>query len=85
MPCVVTHRSPCDPSHIRYGLEGGTGLKPSDDLVVPLSPELHRRSHRIGEVIFWQNVMRENPTFMMICLKAFARQLYRDHHKQETQ
>ncbi len=79
MPCVITAAMPSDPSHIRHGLEGGTGLKPPDDLVLPLCHALHEKSHRLGEVVFWTRIMNENPRFMMDCLKSHARQLYRNH------
>jgi hypothetical protein len=31
----------CDAAHIRWGQEGGMGLKPPDDLVVPLCRHCH--------------------------------------------
>lgn len=40
--------------HIRCLGGGGTGLKPSDYLCVPLSSMQHQRLHNNGEVSFWK-------------------------------
>lgn len=81
MPCVATGQShdPCDPAHIRAGLSGGVGMKPSDDLVLPLSHAAHMEQHHIGERPFWLKVMQRDSHFMMECVKAYARQLYREN------
>jgi len=79
MACVVTNRpGPSDPAHIRHGLGGGMGMKPGDNLVLPLSHEMHRDQHQIGERRFWLKAMQMNGDFMMECVKAYARQLYNE-------
>lgn len=79
MPCVITGRTgeDIDPAHIRYGCLS-MGMKPGDDLTVPLSNELHRQQHDGGEVVFWLTQMNERPEFAMRCLKAYAREQYRE-------
>lgn len=81
MACVATgaDHQPCDPAHIRAGGSAGMGIKPSDDLVLPLSHEAHMRQHQIGEKAFWFEVLSKDRAFMMECVKAYARQLYRAH------
>jgi len=45
----------CDPAHVRAGQGGGTGLKPSDDLVYPLCHAHHSEQHGWpgGEENWW--------------------------------
>lgn len=45
-------RGACDPAHVRRGTNGGTGLKPGDNWVVPLCHPHHVEQHQIGEVSF---------------------------------
>ena len=76
--CVISGMpGPSDPAHIRYGLAGGMGRKPDDNLVVPLSHKLHQIQHNIGEVSFWCKYLPQNPHFLMECVKAYAREQYR--------
>lgn len=75
MDCVICGASPCDPAHIRHGLGGGMGMKPGDDLVLPLCHQHHRQQHEIGELNFWARI---DETFRMKCIKAYAKQLYRE-------
>lgn len=78
MECVLSHRpGPNDPAHVRYGLEGAMGQKPDDDLVLPLSHELHQIQHSVGEAKFWCKYLPSNPDLLMKCVKAYARELYR--------
>lgn len=59
LPCSasgVTGRSQA--AHIRHGGAGGMGMKPSDDLCIPLSVEEHYKQHNkhnngYGEENFW--------------------------------
>lgn len=83
MRCDVTNLEANDylsivPAHVRTGGFGGTGLKPSDDLVIPLRADFHQRQHQIGETTFWQEMMMEYPEFMFKCLRARALLLYRE-------
>lgn len=80
LPCVITGRmgEDIDPSHIRHGLGGGMGLKPSDDLTLPLAHELHAASHSgEGEVDFW--LSNTGSFLLMRALKALARENYREY------
>lgn len=54
LPCAACGQSwqPCDPAHVRRGTQGGTGLKPGDNHVVPLCSAHHREQHSIGEASF---------------------------------
>jgi hypothetical protein len=53
LPCCVTLiEGETEPAHIRLGTDGGTGLKPSDNCVVPLHFSEHRRQHE-GERTYW--------------------------------
>lgn len=54
LPCAACGQSwaPCDPAHVRRGTDGGTGLKPSDNWVVPLCHPCHLEQHRVGEASF---------------------------------
>lgn len=83
LPCVLTHNPEGnDPAHIRYGLSGGMARKPDDDLALPLRHDLHdaQHNHRGGEVGFWIEHISMNPEFLMECLKAYARQLYKENN-----
>lgn len=45
IPCVVTgNPDGNDPAHIRYGCLSG-GMKPADDLVLPLRHDIHVDQH----------------------------------------
>ena len=81
MPCEITGRQPpSDPAHIRKGANGGTGMKP-DDYVLPLSHELHAEQHRCGEVSFHLKYMTLYSDYMMRCVRARAREIYRENQK----
>lgn len=75
MPCVLTGATVCDPAHIRSGWHV-MGVKPPDDLVLPLRSILHREQHVVGETSFW--VAHITPHLLMIALKALARERYRE-------
>jgi len=51
--CVCGAQPPTQAAHIRLMGAGGTGLKPGDDLCVPMCPQDHHQQHQIGEVTFW--------------------------------
>lgn len=80
MPCILTGRvPPSDPAHVSY-LRLSQSKAP-DDCVLPLCHDLHAEQHNIGEKAFWRHQMNHDDHFMMECVKAFARQLYRDKKK----
>jgi hypothetical protein len=75
-PCVLTHGTPSDPSHLRFRLGGGSGFKPSDDRILPLAPALHRLSHGgDGELAFWRAHLTDE--LLMDALIALAEKRYR--------
>lgn len=80
MDCIVCQKTPCDPAHIRVGTNGGMGMKPGDDYVIPLCHECHSEQHRIGEKTFWTRVLSNNGSFTMFLMRTFARQLYLNRH-----
>lgn len=89
LQCVVTKldtgRADCsiDPSHIRWGLGGGTALKPPDNRVLPLLHLLHVKSHRgDGEVAFWRQHMTDE--LMMKALIALAEKMHREWRAQNA-
>lgn len=54
LPCCVSGRtSSVVAHHVRIIGGGGTGLKPSDYLTVPLDFNYHRELHDNGEANFW--------------------------------
>lgn len=81
MPCVVSGwTGGCDPAHIRHGFNA-VAMKPSDNRVLPLRPDLHQRQHEIGEKAFWFEAMHTNRDFMMDCVVAYAEKLYRENNQ----
>ena len=78
MPCILSNKTTCDAAHIRFGFYA-IGMKPGDDLVLPLSPELHRTQHAIGEVLFWRGHITSE--VLMNALKALARERYAEWKK----
>ena len=54
LSCLVCkYGPPVEAAHVRYGLAGGMGLKPSDNRIVPLCTRCHSMQHTIGEMRFW--------------------------------
>jgi hypothetical protein len=43
---------PIECAHVRFGTDGGTGLKPSDRHTISLCRSHHAEQHRIGERAF---------------------------------
>lgn len=54
-------------AHIRWGQEGGMGMKPSDDLVVPLCSVCHADQESSPGPEWWADLVKRN-----------ARRRYRD-------
>jgi hypothetical protein len=69
LPCCVSLKNsePCHAAHVRIGANGGMGMKPGDNFVLPLCADVHGRQHAIGESEFWGDM--EKP-------KALAQFLY---------
>jgi len=65
--CHCLAQPPTQAAHIRSGQTGGMGLKPSDDLAIPLCVDCHRHQHTTSEVAFHGNIER---------VKALATALY---------
>ena len=61
LPCLITgENTSVEAAHIRYAdprigkFNPGVGMKPDDFFTVPLSGEMHRRQHAVGnERKFW--------------------------------
>lgn len=62
-------RLPVECAHVRQGSDGGTGLKPSDNLTVSLCRQHHAEQHRIGESAFERKYGIE----LVAIAKEFAR------------
>ena len=57
--CWVCGATPCDPAHMRWGSEGGTGLKPDDSLAVPLCHAHHMEQEANPGPEWWaENVLK---------------------------
>ena len=39
-------------AHVRIGTDGGAGMKPGDNWIIPLCSDAHKLQHKIGEVSF---------------------------------
>lgn len=81
MSCVITGQHANEfqsvvPAHIRWGLGGGTGLKPPDNRVLPLVASLHDLQHVQGEVPFWRAHVTDS--LLMEALIALAEKRYRE-------
>lgn len=76
MDCIACDAPPkSDPAHIREGCYS-IGMKPGDDLTVPLCRGCHDRQHRYGEKNFWNAVFAINRDLCIEGIKAIAKQLY---------
>ena len=50
--CLLTGAEMPDGAHIRHGFYV-MGIKPGDDLIIPLAHRLHAEQHQMGEEQFW--------------------------------
>ena len=50
LPCLVCGQTPCDAHHIRRGSNSGVGIKPGDNLTIPLCHAHHMEVHNVGEL-----------------------------------
>lgn len=77
--CVCWAAPPSEAAHIRMGLAGGTGMKPSDLLTVPLCHKCHDKQHTgDGELAFWRDALNTNKVLLTAVLRAYARSLCLD-------
>ena len=53
--CLITGAEMPDGAHIRHGFYG-MGIKPGDDLIIPLAHRLHAEQHQVGEERFWDDM-----------------------------
>ena len=74
--CIVTGRADVEPAHLRLLGAGGVGVKPGDDLVLPLHYEIHRRQSTEGEGAVWLWCANEYPEFYFRLLQFRAKALY---------
>jgi hypothetical protein len=75
-PCVFTRSTEVEASHIRKGTNTGGGAKPHDFYCLPLHYELHRELHRVGEITFYQERIKEDPHVMMEMVLAYSKLRY---------
>ena len=75
-PCIVTGLKGAEPAHLRLLGAGGTGVKPPDNLVLPLHHELHRRQSTEGEGAVWLWCANEYPEFYFRLLRDEAKRRY---------
>lgn len=74
--CIVTGRMETEPAHLRLLGAGGTGMKPGDNLVLPLNWELHRYQSQVGEPRSWLEWAQEYPEFYFRLLQNEAKRRY---------
>jgi hypothetical protein len=61
LSCVACGKAaPSEAAHVRWGTDGGAGIKPSDRYSVSLCTSCHELQHRFGELRFW-SVLRIDP------------------------
>ena len=61
LSCVACGKAaPSEAAHVRWGTDGGVGIKPSDRYSVSLCTSCHELQHRFGELKFW-SVLRIDP------------------------
>jgi len=82
--CIVTgslsrYDDAIDPAHIGTA---GRGIKSPDDEVLPMLHSEHMKSHA-GDVTYWTRVFENDPHLLRLCLRAYARQVYKEW-KDET-
>lgn len=84
LPCEVCGREGTTVgAHQRLGGEGGMGMKPSDDLTIPLCQVHHDAEHR-GWRTFWiDRVLTTYPHVLKNLLLARAREIYREYFADE--
>jgi len=70
-PCVLTGASPAVAAHVRWRSNGGTALKPGDNRALPLTDDLHKLQHQVGEVSFWTEMFIKYPRFAAMCRNAW--------------
>ena len=89
--CLITGAEMPDGAHIRHGFYG-MGIKPGDDLIIPLAHRLHAEQHLMGEERFWSQqwpgllARTERPPeggSIMDYVKQVARDYYRAWEKCE--
>lgn len=79
LPCILTgDNTSTEAAHIRFSdlradkYNAGVGAKPDDFFVVPLSGEMHRRQHAMGnERKFWA-IYGIDPIFYALALYAIS-------------
>ena len=81
LPCLVTGREgsehePVVPAHFRTGTNGGTGLKPSDFFVLPLSNTEHGIQHSMPELTYWLGAVNENPWLLAEFMRGYMQHKY---------
>jgi hypothetical protein len=76
LPCLLCHAPPpSEAAHLRIGHVAGTGLKPPDDLAIPLCHEHHRKETEMGPPLFWKTRLATDPVLMARAMHALARSL----------
>lgn len=63
------------PAHIRSGFFA-LGMKPGDDMTLPLCGGCHALQHRVGEAVFWKHHPANGPFTGVGYAKAAARARY---------
>lgn len=76
LPCLLCGKAPpSEAAHLRIGHVGGTGMKPPDDLTIPLCRQHHDEETRSGPPLFWRLRLYNDPHLAAIALHALARSL----------
>ena len=76
MPCLLCNAPPpSQAAHLRIGHVAGTGIKPPDDLVVPLCDRHHKEETLTGPPLFWRSRLSADPILTARAMHALARSL----------
>lgn len=59
LKCIACMKYGVQLAHIRWGHEGGWGLKPDDDLVLPLCPDCHTAQENGGPEWLAENIVKK--------------------------
>jgi len=78
LPCAICDRPPpSEAAHFRLGLGGGTSLKPSDELTIPLCHTHHNEQTlcKYGELGFWRKYLAIDKQLVVRFARAYAKSL----------
>jgi hypothetical protein len=74
LPCVLCNAPPpSEAAHFRLGLGGGMGIKPSDEMTLPMCHAHHAKQHQMGEHLFWATRLSTDRQLLVKVMRAFCK------------